>query len=166
MDDIGNFNGSINLNIRKNIKKDDLDKNNFNDLLIKDNEDNQLNNKDEFKINKDEIEANSPELFQDLLCPKESNSHKEEEKNENIIQVLNNKDNNKKLNIINFEDLIKRKRDKSKKKSESKKKKDKIKIDFNGRLYQPKKKYYEENINNKNKEKNVMKRNKSAQPYK
>ena len=162
MDDIGNFNGSINLNI----KKDDLDKNYFNDLLIKDNEDNQLNNKDEFKINKDEIEANSPELFQDLLCPKEPNSHKEEEKNENNMQVLNNKDNNKKLNIINFEDLIKRKRDKSKKKSESKKKKDKIKIDFNGRLYQPKKKYYEENINNKNKEKNVMKRNKSAQPYK
>ena len=163
MDGKGLFNENININ--NNSKKDGLEHNNFEDLLVKENEENKVNENDEFKINKEEIEMNSPEVFQDLLCPKESNLHNDEEnkeKKENNINNNNDINNNKKINILNFEDLMKRKRNKSKKKDESKKKKKKIKIDFNGRLYQPKKR--EEPINNKSKDK--MKRNKSARPFK
>lgn len=170
---------------------------NLNDLLINDNEINKSKENNQFNINNDELEIYSPEYLQNLLCKNDTNSNnntnkqkkeiKEKKDNKNIkkkvrqnLNVINRK--KKKDEIINFEDLLIRKRNEEKNKSKNKnnnrseinnnKKKNNKRIDFSGRLYQPKKKYYltEEDIikkeknKSKSKEKNFndIKRNKSA----
>ena len=193
MNEEQNNNGNNNIGfISKQLKEMNL-----NDLLINDKETNKLKENNQFHVNNDELEIYSPEYLQNLLYKNDTNSNnntnkvkKEKKDNKNIkkkvpqnLNVVNRKNKNKE--IINFEDLLIRKKQKEKNsKSKNKnnkseinnnKKKNNIKIDFSGRLYQPKKKYYltEEDINkreknkNKSKEKNFneIKRNKSAITY-
>ena len=164
--------------------------NNIFDILSNEKEDNEGNKNKEFELKNGEIEIYSPEVIEHLLGQKsnkekEENIKKEEIKNKKKEEI-NNKNlkerENKNQEILSFEELLERKnRNKSKKsknkdnlnrkkESNNKIKLKKPKIDFSGRLYQPKKKYYttESNIiseNNrikaKDKRNNKIKRNKS-----
>ena len=183
-------NEHFNENVDTKNKEELLEKNNI-DLLVSEKENDKKKEEKELDINNDEIEIYSPEMFNNLLVQKESNDNimKEEEKgkingdennikkNKKVNNIVPKKDSNikKDKEILNFEDLMERKKNNKNKKSKSKNrndnnKKSKPKIDFNGRLYQPKKDYslIENNINkvyNKSKTKqksnSKLKRNKS-----
>ena len=96
MDDNGFFNENININS----KKDDFKNNNFDDLLVKEEEENKINENDEYEINKEEIEINSPELLQDSKCPKKENTNKEEKKENKIDNINQNHIKKKRKKII------------------------------------------------------------------
>ena len=159
-------------NESNNIKKECNElKENINNNLIKGNENN------EFNINKDEIQIYSPEELQNLLVQEEPNNNINIEKTKNI----------KNKGILNFDDFkeMKRKKDKSNMSNTSNnrhnniknksKKEIKIKINFNGKLYQPKKNYNITEIPNKKENNNkirkviknkiIIKKNKSSKSY-